>query len=131
MGSANYLQAIKPDTAKIRKLVESSLLSDWVIRLEYETGKMETADWQQWDEAMFAVRSAEPVLTALSACYSKYPDCTIRINAEKIRPQTRMLYTVYNPGYVTADTKIRPEQSGYSCHGKAGILPAQPRRNLV
>lgn len=131
MGSANYLQAIKPDIAKIRKLVENSLLSDWVIRVEYEAGEMETADWQQWDQAIFATRSAESVLSAISACYSKNPNSTIRINAEKIRPQTRMLYTVYNPGFFTADKATRPEQSSYSYHGKAGILPAQPQRSLV
>lgn len=103
MGAADYLQAIKPDTAKLRKIIENGLLFDWIVRIEYAGEQPDCDNWLQWKEAQFAIRSAEPVLTALKQCHQKHPDCTIRINAEKVRPQTSMLYTVYNPRYVTAD----------------------------
>jgi len=103
MGAADYLQAIKPDTAKLRKIIENGLLFDWIIRIEYAGEQSNCDNWLQWKEAQFAIRSAEPVLAALKQCYQKHPNCMIRINAEKVRPQTSMLYTVYNPRYVTAD----------------------------
>ncbi len=109
MGSVNYSQAIKPDIAKVRKLIENSLLADWVLRIEYDSSENESDGWRQWEETFFALRSADDVLDALKACYSKFSDRVIRINAEKIRPQTRMLYTVYNPRYL-------PELAGVASH---------------
>lgn len=111
MGSINHTQAIKPDTAYVTKIIESSLLADWAISIEYQSGESEATCWQLWDKAYFAIRSAKPVLEALLACYTKHPRCTIRICAEKFRPQTRMLYTVYNPQYLPAETGAKPQTS--------------------
>lgn len=113
MGSINYLQAIKPDVAKLRKLVENSLLSDWVVRVEFETGESESEDWQQWDDSFFAISSADPVLAAISDCYDKNPGYAIRINAEKFRPQTRMLFMVYKPQPARSTTGIESQISEY------------------
>ena len=109
MGSINHSQAIRPDTAYLKKVIESSLLADWAICIEYQSDESETDGWQIWDKAHFAIRSATPVLDALLACCAKYPRCTIRICAEKFRPQTRLLYTVYNPQYLPAETAIKPQ----------------------
>jgi ribulose bisphosphate carboxylase small subunit len=103
MGAADYLQAIRPDTAKLRKIIENSLLFDWIIRIEYSDITSDCQDWRQSGNTQFAIRSAEPVLVALKRCHETHPDCVIRINAEKVRPQTNMLYTAYNPRYVTTD----------------------------
>lgn len=111
MGSLNYLQAIKPDIAYLRKIIESSLLADWAISIEYQSGESEATSWKLWCKAFFAIRSAKPVLEALLDCYIKHPDSTIRISAEKFRPQTRMLYTVYNPQYLPAETESRSQTS--------------------
>ena len=107
MGSINYSQAIRPDTAYIKKIIENSLLSNWAISIEYQTSETDTASWQLWDKAFFAIRSAEAVLDSLVDCYTKHPRSTIRINAEKFHPQSRILYTVYNPQYLPADTDIK------------------------
>ena len=103
MGAADYLQAIKPDMAKLRKIIDNGLLFDWIIRIEYSGGISNRENWLQWKQAHFAIRSAESVLVELKRCYEKHPDCLIRIHAEKLRPQTRMVYTAYNPHYVAAD----------------------------
>jgi ribulose bisphosphate carboxylase small subunit len=112
MGSSSYLQAIKPDTGKIKKLIESSLLFDWVIRIEYDRGKSEHSRWSQWDQTFFALRAAESVIAALKSCYSMNPDCIIRINAEKVRPQTCMYFTVYNPHYLHTEASLESQLSG-------------------
>ena len=108
MGSISYLQAIKPDTGKIHKLIENGLLHDWIIRIEYASGDSEHAQWHQWDESFFALSSADSVIAALKACYTKNPHCTIRINAEKVRPLTCMLYTVYDPRFLPAEAIMKP-----------------------
>jgi ribulose bisphosphate carboxylase small subunit len=118
MGSSSYLQAIKPDTGKIKKLIESGLLFDWIIRIEIDRGESEYACWEQWDQAFFAVSSAESVIAALKACYTRNPDCTIRINAEKVRPQTRMYFTAYNPQYLHTEHSPKSRTSGLRYTGK-------------
>lgn len=111
MGSINYSQAIRPDKAYLKKIIENSLLADWAIRIEYQGETAEASGWQKWDKTFFAIRSAEAVLVAILDCYGKHPNSTIRINAEKFRPQTQMLYTVYNPEYLPAGTDLKTKSS--------------------
>jgi len=111
VGSISYSRAIRPDTAYIKKIIESSLLCDWAIRVEYVCGETEATCWQVWDKAFFAIRSAEAVIAALMDCYQKHPNSTIRIHAEKFRPQSNVLYTVYNPQYLAAETHVEPRKS--------------------
>lgn len=106
MGSLYHSQAIRPDTAYLKKVIESSLLADWAIRIEYQSCDSETGDWQLWQQAHFAIRSAKPVIDTLLDCYTRNPKSTIRICAEKFYPTTRMFYTVYNPLYVTDHAKV-------------------------
>ena len=106
MGSVDYSKAIRPDTAYIKKIIENSLLADWSIRIEHHTGGIDTDGWQLWTKAFFAVRSAEAVLESLLDCYTRHPRSSIRIHAERFRPQCRVLYTVYNPAYLPADTDL-------------------------
>jgi len=125
MGSSSYLQAIKPDTGKIRKLIESSLLFDWIIRIEFDRGESEYACWEQWDQAFFALRTADSVIAALKACYTKNPDFTIRINAEKVRPQTSMYFTAYNPQYLHAEPSLKSQSPGLRYAGRQDHVAMQ------
>jgi ribulose bisphosphate carboxylase small subunit len=103
MGSVSHIQAIRPDTAHIKKIIENSLLFDWIIRIEYADNETEAAGWEQWCNTLFAVRSADSIIAAIKSCYTNKAGCAIRINAEKVRPQTRMLFTVYKPQRQTED----------------------------
>ena len=114
MGTINYLQAIKPDTAYIKKIIDNSLLSDWAIRIEYLDHASETADWQLWDKTFFAIRSASPVIASLDACYEKHSKCTIRIAAEKFRPQSRLLFSVYTPPILPEETVYKDQTIPYA-----------------
>lgn len=111
MGTLYYSQAIKPDTAYLKKIIESSLLCDWAIRVEYYCEEKRINCWQLWDKTYFAIRSARDVLRAISNCYKSHPRSTIRLHAEKFHPQTRMLFTVYNPQYLPAETEVRKQSS--------------------
>jgi ribulose bisphosphate carboxylase small subunit len=111
MGSLSYAQAIKPDAGKLRKLIETSLKFDWIIRVEYASDNSGVSCWQQWDRTFFAIRAADAVLLAVADCYKNNPASTIRIYAEKVRPQTHLLYTVYQPRSLAADAAIKPALS--------------------
>jgi len=127
VGSINHFQAIRPDTAYLKKIIESSLLADWAIRIEYQAGQSDASCWQLWDKTYFAIRCAKPVLETLLDCYTKHPTSTIRICAEKYRPQTRILYTAYNPQHLPAET----EANSTTCPGQSprehDPLPTQIR----
>jgi len=126
MGSSSYLQAIKPDTGKINNLIESSLLFDWIIRIEFHRRGSEYTCWEQWDQTFFALRAAESVIAAVKTCYSRNPDCTIRIYAEKVRPQTRMYFTVYNPQYLHTEAGLKSHTSGLRYTGTRNHASMDP-----
>ena len=105
MGTINYLQAIKPDTAYIRKIINTSLLYDWTIRIEFQEINSASVRWTLWEQTFFALRSADPVLESLMTCYNNNLNQTIRINAEKTRPQCQLLLTVYNPEFIQSETQ--------------------------
>jgi len=130
VGSINHSQAIRPDTAYLRKIIESSLLADWAISIEYQSNEAGITGWQRWDKAFFAIRSARPVLEALQACYTKHARSTIRISAEKFRPHTRMIYTVYNPRYLPAETEAEAHTSTRQSAREHDQTPAQNRMNV-
>jgi ribulose bisphosphate carboxylase small subunit len=127
MGSISYLQAIKPDTGKIHKLIENGLLYDWIIRIEYASVESEHAQWYQWNETFFALSSADSVIAALKACYAKNLHCTIRINAEKVRPRSCMLYTVYAPQFLPAEAIMKPLTSRLKYPGEQDYTSAPAR----
>ena len=103
MGTINYLQAVKPDIAYIRKIIENSLLYDWAIKIEYLDFESEISTWQTWDKTYFAVNSAQLVLESLSNCYKANPRFIIRMNAEKFHPQSKLMFCVYKPSYLLAE----------------------------
>lgn len=108
VATLHYSQAIKPDTAYLRKIIENSLLHDWAIRIEYHGEETGINCWQVWDNTYFAIKSAKDVVQAISNCYKAQPRCAIRMVAEKFRPQTRLLFTVYNPRYLNVETELQP-----------------------
>lgn len=81
---------------EIRRMIGDSLLDDWIIRIEYATcGGRSGHCWQQWGEALFALRSPTPAMNAIQACRAAHPRRSVRLNARKVRPETRLVIWVY------------------------------------
>lgn len=125
MGTINYLQAIKPDTAYIKKIINNSLLFNWAIRIEYQDVKSGSGNWELWDKTFFAVRSATPVIESLMKCYLKHSGSVIRLNAEIFRPQSQLFYTVYNPCFVPGETEGKPQETQTWLPSELDLLPAR------
>jgi ribulose bisphosphate carboxylase small subunit len=96
-----------PDLERLEALIESSLTHDWILRVEYtDEVTPGTTSWQQWGEALFAIREAAPVMESIAACRTARPRCHIRLQAEKLMPRTRMLYCVYRVPQVLPQTDV-------------------------
>ena len=81
---------------KMENFIDQSLLGDWIIRVEYSGNNSQgQRGWIQWGSTMFAIRSPDEVMEAIDACHTNYPEQEIRIYAEKVRPQVRIVYSVY------------------------------------
>ncbi len=100
---ANHSQAALlnlPTIPDIARLVEENLTHDWILRVEHCTSdviKPMCQQWEQWGDSLFAVTDPASVIDNIVACRRSYPDHSIRLNAEKVRPRTRFYYWVYTP----------------------------------
>lgn len=92
----------------IKNFIDQSLLGDWIIRVEYARNNSQgQLSWYQWGSTMFAIKSSADVLEAIDGCHASYPAQEIRIHAEKVRPETRLVYSVYN----SAELDLKDEAS--------------------
>ena len=99
-----------PDLDQLKSLIESSFTHDWILRVEYtDEATPNSHSWQQWGEAAFAIREAAPVMERIAACRDEYPMHNIRLNAEKLKPRSRMLYCVYRAPQTMPETMTQPE----------------------
>jgi ribulose bisphosphate carboxylase small subunit len=83
---------------KVENLVRQSLRGDWIVRIQY--GEQLSADdyrWQQWKSPFFALQDANELNEAILACRMNFPHHPIRLYAEKTRPESRFIYTLYTP----------------------------------
>jgi len=87
---------------KVENLVQQSLRGDWIVRIQY--GEQVSADdhrWQQWKSPFFALRDASSLNEEILACRMCFPLQPIRLYAEKVRPESRFIYTLYTPSEQT------------------------------
>jgi len=83
---------------KVENLVQQSLRGDWIIRIQY--GEWTSTDeyrWQQWKSPFFALKDASALNEDILACRMCFPLHPIRLYAEKVRPESRFIYTIYMP----------------------------------
>ena len=100
---------------EIEELVHRSLCMDWIVRVEYtDEATPRFTRWQQWGKALFALEEAGPVLEAIHGCRASHPNRAIRLTAEKVKPETRFVYPVYQP----------PEQPILAVQSQRALLTA-------
>ena len=81
--------------AEVSQLVSKYLRGDCVVRIDH-TPRVVDRDvrWQQWGQTFYAIRDAGPVIDAIVACRARYPTRTIRVCAERLQPQSRLVFWV-------------------------------------
>ena len=113
-----------PSVAEVKKLVEDSLVHDWILRIEHigsVPGKTVRAQCQQWGESLFAVSDASSVIDGIVACRASYPKHAIRLNAEKVNPRTQMYYPVFQPGQQGSEARIPHHAGALSARFNRGL----------
>lgn len=83
---------------EVEQLIGQNLCGDWILRIEHAACDTDPyLLWQPWGDPFFAVNSSVPVIAAIRSCRAKLPKHSIRLCAEKLRPQTRLIYWVHTP----------------------------------
>ena len=97
------MQAVQPLTqlpiagrlAEVKQLVSKYLCGDCVVRIEHTPRVVDRhVRWQQWGQTFFAIKDADPVIDAIVAARARYPTHTIRLCAERLQPQSRLVFWV-------------------------------------
>lgn len=86
----------------IAKIIENNLRYDWIIRIEY-TDKVECLNtiWHQWGKTFFKVKSIEEIMDNIITCHINNQLCSIRLYAEKTRPESKLYYSVCQACHVS------------------------------
>jgi ribulose bisphosphate carboxylase small subunit len=96
--------------SKVETLVENSLLGDWIIWVEYGQQRSDgDVAWQQWNKPLYALKDAKSLNEEILNCRMCFPFHHVRLYAEKLKPQTKMIYWVYTPQDYS-NQKVLPEQ---------------------
>lgn len=96
-------QSLKPmlpleNLAAVKHLVSESLFGDWVIQIEHSSlSDKVNEQWSRWGEGFFGSRDLAGLVDALLACRASNPSHAIRLNAQKLRPHSRLVYWVFQP----------------------------------
>ena len=87
-----------PDLDEVRTLICGSLCPDWVVRIEHRpSGADADGLWRSWGRPGFARRDPDPLLDDIHACHTTHPKHEIRLCAERWRPESRLLYSIFQP----------------------------------
>lgn len=77
------------------QIIDAQLRDGWVIRIEYteEVTYLNTR-WKQWGKPFFKVKVPDEVIDNIFACHINNQICSIRLQAEKFKPASRLYYPV-------------------------------------
>lgn len=78
---------------ELEKFISQSLLANWTIYIEY-LERDNKPQWQVWEKPLFAINNPSEVLSAIYDCCAQYPNAPIRIYAQQLRPETRLVYRI-------------------------------------
>ena len=80
---------------EVRQMISKYLCGNCVVRIEHTPCVVDRyVRWQTWGQTFFALKDAEPVIDAIVACRASFPTNTIRLSAERLHPQSRLIFWV-------------------------------------
>jgi ribulose bisphosphate carboxylase small subunit len=83
---------VKNDLGKIKNIIESSLMYDWAIKIEYAVAtRADTVTWSKWD-TFFAISDSSQVLEKIMECCRNNPDCSMKLVCEHYTPAYKLIY---------------------------------------
>jgi len=122
--------------SELERNIENTLSDNWILRIEHsEDVNPVRTQWQQWENALYCVKEATPVIRGIQACRARYPTHNVRLYAEKTSPRTRFIYPVYRADEGTGSSQVLPgkwiaQSSRFNAWSKplrAGAIAARTR----
>lgn len=102
MPNSDYSQLSNKVINDVVLIVDNHLKDDWVIRIEYaDEVEYLTTNWRQWGQSFYKVIDSTEVVDNIYACHIKNQFCSIRLHAEKFKPESNFYYTICNECHVT------------------------------
>lgn len=122
-----YPASTLPSLGEVRNLVREGLGPDWIFRIEHLVpDSLPQGQWTAWDKPRFVPREPDPIIDTIQRCHHAHPDHALRLCAEKLRPETQLVYWIYTPGQklspppritpINADLTTLPAHSQYPVH---------------
>lgn len=94
----------------IAQVIDNHLRGDWVIRIEYtEEVEYLNPNWKQWGKAFFKITAPDDVMDNILACHINNKLCSIRLHAEKIKPESCLYYSVCKACPVFKEWQYAPQ----------------------
>lgn len=108
---------------QIDKLVTENLRGEWIVRIEHTSRVCRHSTcWNSWGKALFAITESAPVIDAITACRANHPTHAIRLCAEKVRPETRLIFCVFRPNDETPSEQDSTRTLPASANPVLGML---------
>ena len=95
----------------IAEIIDTQLKNDWILRVEY-TDEIEylNTSWQQWGKAFFKIKEPDEVMDNILECHINNQLCSIRLQAEKIYPASKLFYSICQVCPVSKDILLTPDE---------------------
>ncbi|MAT65268.1 MAG: hypothetical protein CMN57_06460 [Gammaproteobacteria bacterium] len=87
-----------PHLEEVSTLLRDHLQGDWIVRIEHRApAALPRSLWRTWGRTQYTRQGADRVMDRILDCHAANPEHAIRLCAEKLRPQARLVYWVH-PG---------------------------------
>jgi len=95
----------------IAQIIDTQLKNDWIIRIEY-TDEIEylNTSWQQWGKAFFKIKATAEVMDNIFECHINNQLCSIRLQAEKIYPASKLYYSICHACHISKEMLSTPTE---------------------
>lgn len=86
-----------PHLEEVSALLRDHLQGDWIVRIEHlnPRDRLRTL-WRTWGRTRYVRQGTEAVMDSILDCHLAHPQHSIRLCAERMRPETRLVYWIYD-----------------------------------
>lgn len=86
-----------PHLEEVSALLRDHLQGDWTVRIEHlnPRDRLRTL-WRSWGRSQYVRHGTEALMDNILECHLAHPQHAIRLCAERLRPETRLVYWIYD-----------------------------------
>lgn len=113
-----------PRAEEVEGIIDKNLMRDWVIRIEHtDSIVLYNTYWQQWGETRYAIKSTTNLMGDIYDCRARFPEHSIRLSAERVCPQTRLFFSVYQSEHEVKEVDLPLEEAKSLIVERKKVMP--------